>query len=294
MDLSKFASESIVHEYPPGYSAADDLDGDGLIDPVEAIIKINDKRQEIQEIVENRIKREYLSKFKKEVDFHHKIAYKYERAFRLGKKNPEKQQELDLDIIDFLSEFSDYIQHDPMVLFYCMFFCIFYDNSFLVEFLRHLIDKLRIKDNEKRKKFDLVLDYIDVNGLERLRTVGESINTTVYHLVFYQAINDNLRVVYSKILKKLNQILLRNKDAELLLNTRDYELIQVCFRKRPTKVAVADMFTIGNPICYSYKQYNPAFFEEVLLDSSSKIENRVGKNFRERFLITSEAIYQVL
>jgi len=72
--------------------------------------------------------------------------------------------------------------------------------------LRHLIEKLAIKDQTTRKKFDLILEYVDLNGLERVRTVGEPINAQVYHIVFYQAMSDQLRVVYSKILRKLNQI----------------------------------------------------------------------------------------
>jgi len=111
-----------------------------------------------------------------------------------------------MEIIDLLSEYSDYIQSDPLVLFYCLFFCIFFNNAFLVEFLRTLILKLSIKDREVESKFDMILDYIDTNGIERIRTVGESINARVYHIVFYQAINDQLRVVYSKIIRRLNQI----------------------------------------------------------------------------------------
>jgi hypothetical protein len=34
-----------------------------------------------------------------EVDFHHKAAYRFERSYRLGKTNPEKKKELDMEII---------------------------------------------------------------------------------------------------------------------------------------------------------------------------------------------------
>ena len=90
------------------------------------------------------------------------------------------------------------------MLFYCLFFCIYFNNPFLVEFLRTLIIQLNIEDEETSEKYNLLLEYIDVNGLERVRTIGESINSKVYHIVFYQATYDRLRVVYSKILKKLN------------------------------------------------------------------------------------------
>ena len=51
-----------------------------------------------------------------------------------------------------------------------------------------------------------MLFYIDDNGLERLRQAGEKLNSKIYHIVFYQAIEDDLRVVYSKIFRKLKFI----------------------------------------------------------------------------------------
>jgi hypothetical protein len=114
------------------------------------------------------IKEHYLRRFRKEVDFHHKIAYRFEKAYRLGKKMTEKKQNLNLDIIDCISEHSGYIEQDPMALFYSLFFCIYYRNEDLVEFLRTLIHKIH-----NHEKIDRLLEYIDVNGIERLRTVGD-------------------------------------------------------------------------------------------------------------------------
>jgi len=42
----------------------------------------------IKEELEDNIREQYLNKFRKEVDFHHKVAYRYEKAYRLGKKQP--------------------------------------------------------------------------------------------------------------------------------------------------------------------------------------------------------------
>lgn len=56
------------------------------------------------------IKEHYLQRFRKEVDFHHKIAYRFEKAYRLGKKMSDKKQSLNLDIIDCISEHSGYIE----------------------------------------------------------------------------------------------------------------------------------------------------------------------------------------
>ena len=47
-------------------------------------------------------------------------------------------------------------------------------------------------------------------ALERQK---QQINTHVYHMVFYQAVDDDLRVVYSQILRQLKFIMLRDKDA---------------------------------------------------------------------------------
>jgi hypothetical protein len=126
------------------------------------------------------VKEHYYNVFRKEVDFHHKIAYRFEKAYRLGKKAGEKKQTLNLEIIDCISDHSGYVEQDPMALFYCLFFCIYYKNEDLVEFIRTLIQKIPQND-----KIDKLLEYIDVNGIEKIRTVGEQINQLVYHMVFY-------------------------------------------------------------------------------------------------------------
>jgi hypothetical protein len=99
-------------------------------------------KEDIREIMDDKIKEDYLKKFRKEVDFHHKVAYRYEKAYRLGKKMTMKKQALNLEIIEIISEHSDYIEQDPLALFYCLYFCIYYNNPDLVEFLRTLIKKM--------------------------------------------------------------------------------------------------------------------------------------------------------
>jgi hypothetical protein len=81
-------------------------------------------------------KSKFNEKFRKEVDFHHKISYRFEKAYRLRKKNLENWSFLNLDIVECISEHSGYIESDPMVFFYCLFFCIYYRNERLVEFFR--------------------------------------------------------------------------------------------------------------------------------------------------------------
>jgi hypothetical protein len=122
-----------------------------------------------------------LKIFRKEVDFHHKVAYRFEKAYRLGKKQQQKKHMLNQEIIDIITEHSDYIDQDKMALFYCLYFCIYYNNPDLVEFLRTLVRKMPNRPG----KIDQLLEHIDVNGIERLRSIGEQINTFVYHMVFY-------------------------------------------------------------------------------------------------------------
>ena len=56
------------------------------------------------------IRKHYLEVFKKEVDFHHKVAYRFETCYRLGRKHTDKRSTLNLDIIEIISEHSDYIE----------------------------------------------------------------------------------------------------------------------------------------------------------------------------------------
>ncbi len=90
------------------------------------------------------IKEAYVSKFRKEVDFHHKIAYRFEKAYRLRKKMVDGPNYLNVEIIECISEHSGYLEQDPMVFFYCLYFCIYYNNPEMVEFLRTLIKKMKI------------------------------------------------------------------------------------------------------------------------------------------------------
>ena len=110
----------------------------------------------------------YIQHFSKEVDFHHKVAYRFEKAYRLGKKMQAKKQTLNLEVIDCIGEHSNYIEQDHMALFYLLFFCIYYNNAELVDFVRSLIQRI-----PPVKKIDQLLEYMDVNGIEKIRTIGE-------------------------------------------------------------------------------------------------------------------------
>ena len=105
---------------------------------------------------------------------------------------PEKQRALNLEILDCLSDFSGYIEHDPMSLFYCLFFCIYYNNPEMVEVLRSMINRM-----PHIIKIEKLLEVIDEHGIDKIRKTGEQINSIIYHMVFYQAVDDDLRIVYA-------------------------------------------------------------------------------------------------
>ena len=105
--------------------------------------KLSTHQQLIRKHTEQEKAEFFAKKFMKEVDFHHKIAYRFEKAYRLGKKVEKKQRAtLNLEVIDAINEYMVYIEQDNMSLFYLVFFCIYYRNSMLLEFIRNLITKI--------------------------------------------------------------------------------------------------------------------------------------------------------
>ena len=107
-------------------------------------------QEAVKDDLDDKIRQDYIKKFRSEVDFHHKVAYRFEKAYRLGKKEQSKKNMLNQEIIDIIIDHSDYIDQDQMVLFYCLYFCVYYNNPDLVEFLRTLITKM----SEKREKIN--------------------------------------------------------------------------------------------------------------------------------------------
>ena len=44
-------------------------------------------KENILEAIDKKVKDDFLRNFRKEVDFHHKVDYHFEKAYRLGKEN---------------------------------------------------------------------------------------------------------------------------------------------------------------------------------------------------------------
>lgn len=112
-------------------------------------------------------------------------------------------------------------------------------------------------------------------------------------MVLYQAFDDNLRIVYHSVIRQLRFLQLRDKDAVILLNTRDYELIKCTFDKYPSKVSLKSLGINLDPnmMCHNYRKYNQAYFEQILINY--EVEDRVAANFREKFLVTANDIMTV-
>ena len=157
---------------------------DAVLNKIEQQVKILNINEAMRNATDANMRAEFLKKFREEVDFHHKVCYRFEKAYRLGKQigqgedkayqnvsDQKKFAQLNMEIIEIISDHSDYIEHEPMAIFYCLYFCIYYKNDSIVNFLRTLIQKINVA--AENNKILTLLKHIDENGLVRLRTAGE-------------------------------------------------------------------------------------------------------------------------
>lgn len=77
----------------------------------------------------------------------------------------------------------------------------------------------------------------------------------------------------------------------VFLKNRDYEIIKQCFEKFTTKLNIEQYgYCLSTSLkCHSYRKYNQAFFEEMVINYD--IEERVAMNYRQRFLVTADDIF---
>lgn len=76
------------------------------------------------------------------------------------------------------------------------------------------------------------------------------------------------------------------------MNTRDYEIIRLTFDKHVARINLLNFFPEVFPMkSQTYRMYSQAFYEEIAI--THNIEARVAQNFRERFIVTKEDIYNV-
>ena len=99
-------------------------------------------------------------------------------------------------------------------------------------------------------------------------------------MVFYQSVDDDLRIVYTQIMRNIRFIQLRDVDAIHFLTTRDYELIKLSFSRNTTKLNLALFQDFGPdekiPVmkCSTYRTYTPAYYEVIII--YNEIESRVA------------------
>jgi len=62
-----------------------------------------------------------------------------------------------------------------------------------------------------------------------------------------------------------------------LLSKRDYELIQLTFKKNSTKINLTNFFEKSFPLKSStYRVYNQAYYEEIIITNEDIVEQRVA------------------
>lgn len=79
--------------------------------------------------------------FEKEVDFHHQIAYRFEKSWKIKINNGLESiiEQADNDIKELLENQLWILEIDPMILFYCLHFSVYYQNHEMCEWTEQMI-----------------------------------------------------------------------------------------------------------------------------------------------------------
>ena len=90
--------------------------------------------------------------FDKEVDFHHQIAYSFEKAarFQADKKPQTIIDAANNEIVKLVDTQSWIIDIDPMIIFYCLYFSVYYQNHYLMDFLESYVKKRELTKMAER------------------------------------------------------------------------------------------------------------------------------------------------
>ncbi len=125
-----------------------DIQGNSSVARVSTIKKSEDSittepsRKDSEATIKMEVRQLLIAHVRNEVDFHHKICFRFEKAYRLAKVKENKLHVLNLELIECIGQHSGYIAQDPMSIFYCLFFCIYFNNPNFVEFLRSILTRL--------------------------------------------------------------------------------------------------------------------------------------------------------
>lgn len=75
---------------------------------------------------------------------------------------------------------------------------------------------------DKLVKIAELLARIDASGLKKLSSRKDPKGQEFMHVVFYQAIDDHLRIVYDQLMSRLDEVNLRDSDALHFIRRRDF------------------------------------------------------------------------
>jgi len=177
----------------------------------------------------------------KEVDFHHQIAYRFEKSARLRakKKGEDTVNAANKEIILLIENQIWIVEIDPMIVFYCLYFVVYYNNEPIYQYIKKLIHRLGLtnhdfgrinrRDTNKKmyvsgmkhgldrteqiNKIDDLFDRIELHTIKKLTDTSQVMCQEFFHKVLYQSVEDNLRLIYDKIIGKLKEVNLRDQDA---------------------------------------------------------------------------------
>lgn len=92
--------------------------------------------------------------FDKEVDFHHQIAYRFEKAarFKANKKPAAIINAANSEIIKLIDSGSWIIDIDPMIIFYSIYFSVFYQNTELFTYLDSYVKRRGLTRKDSMSK----------------------------------------------------------------------------------------------------------------------------------------------
>ena len=143
------------------------------------------------------------------------------------------------------------------------------------------------------KKIDDLLERIHMHSIRGLQEHG-IYSLEFFHVVFYQAVEDSLRLVYDQIMGKLSCMYLRDRDALHFIRQRDWKIIEKSFSKT-SRSGITGVFMhkqLPNHTAYHYRNYNRAYYQELIIKND--IESRTKFLFAQKFLKTKEDIDSVL
>lgn len=153
----------------------------------------------------------------------------------------------------------------------------------------------KLDQTQQIRMIDELLILILYHGIDKLSNNSDPACQEFFHTIFYQAIDDNMRLVYYNILLKLKEVNLRDSDAMHFIKQRDWQIIEKSFKKSSKGLFTGLMMhkKYADQVSRSYKTYNRAYYQEIIV-KNDQVEARTRFLFNQRFLKSADDIDQVL